>query len=96
MNSETAITSDSGLYRLMASKGLNVLKISPYDIELYNMSGFIGGASGLLYDNLLAFNGDLSTHRDHKNIEDFCRNVGVDTVSLSHGILKDIGSIISL
>lgn len=96
VNDNSAITSDNGLYKLMKKKGLNVLKISPCGIKLYGMTGFIGGASGLLDKDLLAFNGDLTTHRDHSNITAFCRDAGVNTVSLSRNELADIGSIIRI
>ena len=57
------------------------------------MQGFIGGASGLINKTTLCFNGDLKTHPDCNNIIDFCKNVGVDTISLNKGNLVDIGTI---
>ena len=91
---ESAITADEGIYNLLIKCGMNVLKISSKGVDLYGMQGFIGGASGLINENLLAFNGDLKTHPDYENIKSFCRNLGVDTISLCSGPLKDIGSII--
>ena len=60
------------------------------------MNGFIGGASGLLEKNLLAFNGDIKMHHDSEIIIDFCKNVHVDTICLNSGKLKDIGSILRI
>ncbi len=94
VNDNSAITADNGMYKLLKSKDLNVLKIQEGFIELYNMKGFIGGASGLIKDNLLAFNGNLKTHPDYENIISFCKNVGISVISLNNGNLTDIGSIL--
>ena len=94
VNEETAITADEGMYKLLKDNKLNVLKINEGYIELYNMKGFIGGASGLIDNKTLCFNGNLKTHPDCDNIISFCNNVGVDAVSLNSGNLKDIGSIL--
>lgn len=93
VNSQSVITSDDGIYKLLKNKKMNVLKIRPGYIELYNMEGFIGGATGLI-NNILYFNGDIKTHPDANNMIDFCKNVGVDTFSLNKGNLIDIGSIL--
>ena len=95
VNDNSAITSDNGIYKLLKEHNINVLKIQEGYIELYGMQGFIGGASGLINDSTLCFNGDLKTHPDYNNIISFCKNVGVDAVSLNKGILKDIGTIMS-
>ena len=94
VNDNSAITTDAGVYKLLKENKLNVLKISEGYIELNKMKGFIGGASGLVNDNTLVFNGELKTHPDCDNIISFCKNVGVDTVSLNKGNLVDIGSIL--
>lgn len=96
VNDTSAITADSGMYRLLVQHGLNVLRIEPGDIELYGMSGFIGGASGLLEDGLLAFNGDIRTHRSCGRILEFCKNAGVKPVCVGTGRLFDIGTIIRI
>lgn len=96
VNSESVITSDEGLYRLLSENKLNVLKIRPGYIELGRMQGFIGGASGLLENSVLAFNGALKTHPDHRNIVDFCRNVSVEPISLNSGNLVDTGTILRI
>lgn len=91
-----AITADEGIYSLLCKNGIDVLKIRPGFVSLDNMTGFIGGASGLLRDRLLAFNGDIATHPDCENIKAFCKNSGVDIISLGNGELCDIGSILAV
>lgn len=93
VNDNSVITADNGIYKTLNEKGINVLKVKPGYIELYNMIGFIGGASGLINDRILCFNGNIKTHPDSENIIAFCKNVGVDVVSLNNGNLTDIGSI---
>lgn len=94
VNEESVITADNGIYNTLKNKGINVLKINEGFIDLYGMQGFIGGASGLINKKTLCFNGDLKSHPDCDNITSFCKNVGVDTVSLNKGNLIDIGSIL--
>lgn len=96
VNDESAITADNGMYQLLKKNDVNVLKITEGYIKLYDMNGFIGGASGLLSDSLIAFNGDIKKHPDYKNIRDFCNNVHVDVVSLNNVELQDIGSILKI
>ncbi|MGN0162246.1 MAG: DUF6873 family GME fold protein [Candidatus Ornithomonoglobus sp.] len=93
VNHESAITADEGIYKLLKENGINVLNIRQGYIRLYDMGGFIGGASGLLEENVLAFNGDIRTHPDCDSILDFCRSCGVEVVSLAKGELQDVGSI---
>lgn len=92
VNDNSAITADNGMYKLLKENNLNVLKIKEGYINLYNMKGFIGGASGLI-NNTLCFNGNLKTHPDYENIKSFCNNVGIDVYSLNNGPLTDIGTI---
>ncbi len=92
VNDNSAITADNGMYKLLKENGINVLKIQDGYISLYNMKGFIGGASGLINDTLY-FNGNIKTHPDYDNIKDFCNNVGVSIYSLNNGPLVDIGTI---
>lgn len=94
LNDYSAITSDSGLYKQLTNLGFNILKITPGHIALGNMDGFIGGASGLIKPNLIAFNGNISEHPDYKNIKCFCDDLNIDIISLNKGVLTDIGSFI--
>lgn len=94
ISDNSAITADEGMYKLLKSNKINVLKIQDGFIKLYDMKGFIGGASGLI-NNTLYFNGNIKMHPDYKNIKAFCKNEGVDIYSLNNGDLWDVGTIMS-
>ncbi len=96
VNGHAIITADSSIASAAEKHGIDILKIREGHIELRGMNyGFIGGASGLIERNVLAFNGELSTHPDGDKIRSFCKNRGVEIVELKKGILTDIGSIIT-
>lgn len=89
------ITSDNGIYKTLKSNNMNVLKIRTGFIELPGQNyGFIGGASGKLAKNLIAFAGNIKNHPDYDNIRGFCKNSGVDIYSLGKDSLLDIGSLL--
>ena len=91
------ITADKGIYESIRAQGCDALLIKSGHIELKGMNyGFIGGASGKLSSELFAVNGDLSTHPDSDAIKSFCRNYGIETVSLKSGAIEDVGSIMAL
>ena len=91
------ITADAGIYDALKKDGrIDVLKVQQGYVELIGMEyGFIGGASGLLEKDLLGFNGNIKMHPDWRNIKDFCKNHGVNVISLANEPLMDIGSIIA-
>ncbi len=96
VNGHAIITADSSIASAAEKHNVDVLGIREGHIELRGMNyGFIGGASGLIERNVLAFNGELSTHSDGDNIRSFCKNHGTEVVELKKGILTDIGSIIT-
>ena len=96
VNGHAIITADSSIASAAEKHGIDVLKIREGYIELRGMNyGFIGGASGLIERNVLAFNGELSAHPDGDNIRSFCKNHGAEVIELKKGILTDIGSIIT-
>lgn len=91
------ITADKGIAIKCRENDIDVLKITPGYIDLPGMNyGFIGGATGLISNNLLAVNGELSTHPDGQNIREFCCDHGVDIVELKKKKIKDIGSIVAV
>jgi len=96
--SENAIiTSDMGIAKKADLYQLDVLKIQEGYILLDGFShGFIGGATGLISPEILAVNGDLSTHPDYESILLFCEKHHVQILSLHQGIPKDIGSMIPI
>lgn len=89
------ITADSGIYEVAVNAGMDVLKIREGYIRLEGMNyGFIGGATGLISNDMLAVNGNIETHPDCGLIRDFCKKYGVEIISLNGGEITDIGSII--
>lgn len=97
INENAVITSDKGIYKKLYDNGIDVLLISSGFINLQGVSyGFIGGATGLISNDLLAVNGDISTHPNSSEIISFCKNYNVNIISLKKGTLDDIGSIIPI
>lgn len=96
--SENAIiTADDGIYKTAAEHGIDVLKIHEGHIKLKGLNyGFIGGSTGLISKNILAVNGNIKTHPDCDLIRDFCKQHGVNIISLNNGEIEDIGSIIPI
>ncbi len=91
------ITEDPGIFKAVRRAGIDAILIDRGDIVLEGMEyGFIGGASGLVDRNKLAFFGDLASHRNSADIKTFLRNHNVEAVSLSTGPLMDLGSLIPL
>ncbi|MCD7827429.1 MAG: hypothetical protein LUG85_02695 [Clostridiales bacterium] len=91
------ITDDESIFRECILRGLDVLKVSKGNVELEGFPyGFIGGASGKIGDNLIAFNGDINTHENGEGIKKFLSSHGISYISLDKGKLVDVGSIIPL
>lgn len=91
------VTSDEGIYKALLRYDFEVLKISPGFIGLKGFDyGFIGGASGLISQNTLAFAGDASSHPQFDEIVKFTRKHGIEILMLGSGAFSDIGSIIAL
>ncbi len=89
------ITSDIGISKTLLKHGTDVLTISNGNININGWEyGFIGGASGKISDNTLAFCGDISAHPDYNKIKEFCSNYNVECISLSRKRLMDLGSVI--
>lgn len=95
VNDEAIITSDLSIYTAMKGK-IDILPIELGSIELEGFNyGFIGGATGLIDKNLLAFAGDLALHPCAAKIKTFLMNHNVDAVSLlPNHPLMDVGSIL--
>ncbi len=94
--SETAvITEDEGMAKALSKNGIDVLLINKGYVRLDGYDcGFIGGASGLIKNNLLAFNGKITAHPDCQLIYSFCKKNGVEVVELCQKPLYDVGSIL--
>lgn len=91
------ITSDTSIYNAARINGFDVLKIREGFISLpgYN-HGFIGGCSGLIDKNILAFTGNIKEHPDYFEIKAFAQNYNINLLSLTNNTLNDIGGIIPL
>lgn len=94
VDESSIITSDESVYKKASQNNINVLLIQKGHINLDGYDcGFIGGCSGLINKNKLAFTGNIKLHPDYENIKSFCGGRGVEAVSLSKEKLYDYGSI---
>lgn len=97
VDENSIITSDEGIYKETIKYGIDCLLIEKGYINLFDMNyGFIGGASGLISKDEIAFLGDISKHIDHTKIKKFLNKKGKKISSLGKNELIDLGSIIPL
>lgn len=96
VSENAAITSDPSVYSALKDR-IDVLKISAGHIRLADTyDGMIGGCSGMIGENLLAFCGNIETHPDYKEIQLFLSKHKVRYVCLNNDELVDVGSLIPL
>ena len=97
VDENSIITEDEGITAAAIANNIDVLKISKGQVRLNGFEyGFIGGCSGKLTKNILAFAGDITKHTDYIKIRDFCLKKGVKIISLGKNVLTDIGSILPI
>jgi len=97
VNDHAIITSDSSIAKALSPLKVDVLLLPPGDILLPGLSyGFIGGATGLIEDNILAFYGHLDYYLYGKEVLGFLKKHRVEPVFLRNGKLIDRGSILRL
>ena len=97
VNDEAVITADSGLAEACRRRGTDVLEIAAGQIKLPGYAyGFIGGCSGRIDDQTIAFTGSLDSHTDGIRIRNFIRRHHMDVLELSKGPLVDIGGMIDI
>ncbi len=97
VNKNAVITSDKQIAKICSGCNIDVLEIRPGYIELEGLSyGFIGGCTGLLDKNLLAFTGNIESHPDSNDIKKFLKDHCMQFICLQDGALVDIGGIIPL
>ena len=97
VNENAVITSDRGISIALRGEGVDVLEIPHGEIILGGFEyGFIGGCSGLIAKNKLAFCGDITKHSAYVEISKFLKKHKVDIISLCDQKLVDIGSIIPI
>ena len=91
------ITDDDNIYKNACQHGFDVLKINKGGILLEGFDyGFLGGATGLISNDILAITGNVEKHVDYIKITNFCGKYGVKLFNLSDKIPADIGSIIPI
>lgn len=97
LNESAIITDDISIYRAAQNFLSDVTYIEKNSIVLkgYNY-GFIGGCSGKLSKNKIAFNGELSSHNDCNKIVDALQRNKLEAIELKSGVLEDIGSILPI
>ena len=97
VNDHAIITSDVSIAKALSIEKIDVLLLPPGDILLPGLNyGFIGGATGLIEDNVLAFYGHLDYYLYGKEILKFLSKHMVEPVFLRTGKLIDRGSILRI
>ena len=97
LNTNAIITDDESVSKNAIESGFDVLLISKGDIILNGFNyGFIGGASGLISNNTVAFFGDIRKHRNFSEIADFLDKHGINYVYIENYPITDIGGIIQI
>lgn len=97
VDNNSIITSDEGIYKEVIKHGIDCLLIQKGHIDLFELDyGFIGGCSGLISNDMIAFFGNIEKHPDYEKIKDFANSKNKKIVSLSNENLLDLGSLIPL
>ncbi len=95
VDENSVITEDEGLYKALTSQGIDVLKIPAGEVVLKNFkNGFIGGASGFIGYNKLAFCGDVSKCSFFNELLKFINDRKVNIIYLLQTQIEDFGSIL--
>ena len=96
VSDDAFITTDMGLYKAYTANNIDCLLVEKEGISLPGYDcGFVGGASVVLDDSVCFF-GDVTEHKDYKNIVSFVEKYGKKVVSLSNEKLTDIGGSVVL
>ena len=97
VDSHSIITSDKGIWKKACQDKVDALLIEPGYVELKGMDyGFIGGASGFLSLNELAFTGCLEKHPQYSIILNYLKNHAKIPVNLCENRLQDLGTLVPL
>ncbi len=95
ISNDAIITSDKNIQSVAFKNKIDVLLVNDNEIKLTGFDhGFIGGATGLIKENILAVNGNIKFHTNYKEIITFCAKHNVEVVSLNNEEIIDIGSIL--
>lgn len=97
VDDNSIITADYSIHEAAGRAGIDSLLISGGHIKLDGyIYGFIGGCSGKIAPNLIAFCGAIERHPDYKKILHFTKSKKIDIISLSDEDLYDYGSILPI
>ncbi|MBR5308656.1 MAG: hypothetical protein IKU43_07780 [Clostridia bacterium] len=97
VDEDSVITEDCGIASILNKNGYDVLLLKNHCVRLPGYEyGFIGGASGKLAKDKLAFFGCIENHTEFGRIYDFLNRKGIEAVSLSDEPLTDYGSLIPI
>ncbi|WP_024620209.1 DUF6873 family GME fold protein [Metaclostridioides mangenotii] len=97
VDDKSVITSDKGIYNKVNETEIDCLLIEPGYIELFDMNyGFIGGCSGLISNDKLAFFGDVRKHPSFDDIKLFLDGKNKKIVVLGKEDLLDLGSLVPI
>lgn len=97
VDENSIITSDKGIHIQALKYNIDSLLIQSGFIDLFDLNyGFIGGCSGLISNDELAFYGSISSHPDSDKIIKFVNSKNKRVINLSDDKLLDLGSIIPL
>lgn len=95
VSNDAIITSDKNIQYVAKENNIDVLLVNDNEIKLTGFDhGFIGGATGLIKENVLAVNGNIKLHTNYKEIIEFCGKYNVEVISLNDDEIIDIGSIL--
>lgn len=90
------ISADPSVIRACMEHGVAVLKIEPGDVLLSGYDyGFLGGASGCIEETVFFF-GDITKHKNYKEIKQFIYNRGFQMEYIEDFPLTDVGTIIGI
>ncbi len=97
VDKHSIITDDESIFQACESVEIDALLVKKGSVILPGFNyGFIGGCSGKISSDCLAFCGDIRTHDDYQKIKEFLQFRNIDSLSLCSGQLTDIGSIIPI
>lgn len=97
VDKQSIITADASIANAAEKNGIAVLQIDAGGILLPGYdTGFIGGCCGKLSDTAMAFTGDLCSHPNGVEIQNFLHRRSIQVVTLTDKPLLDIGGIIPL
>lgn len=97
VDEKSIITSDEGIVKACSEFNIDCLLITQGFIDLFDMNyGFIGGCSGSISNDTIAFFGDITKHPDYEKIFKFITNKNKKIVCLSEENLLDLGSLIPI